>query len=48
MNRSHTTTRRTPSRARSEKTMGTVVRPREIYRRRREDLGDIGEQQKVE
>jgi hypothetical protein len=41
--RSHTTTRRTPSRARSEKTVGTVVRPRETYRRRREDLGDIGD-----
>jgi hypothetical protein len=41
--RSHTTTRRTPSRARSEKTAGTVVRPRETCRRRREDLGDIGD-----
>jgi hypothetical protein len=41
--RSHTTTRRTPSRARSEKIMGTTVRPKETYRRRREDPGDIGD-----
>jgi hypothetical protein len=41
--RSHTTTRRTLSRARSEKTAGTVVRPRETYRSRREDLSDIGD-----
>jgi hypothetical protein len=40
---SHTTTRRTPSRARSEETAGIAVRPRETYRRRREDLGNIGD-----
>jgi hypothetical protein len=41
--RSHTTTRRTPNRARSEETMGTDVRPRETYKRRREDPGDKGD-----
>jgi hypothetical protein len=40
--KNRTTTRRAPSRARGEKTAGTVVRPRETYRRRRKDLGDIG------
>jgi hypothetical protein len=38
-----TTTQRTPSRARSEETAGTAVRPRETYKRRREDPGDIGD-----
>jgi hypothetical protein len=41
--RSHTTTRSTPSRARSEETIGTTVRTRETYMRRREDSGDIGD-----
>jgi hypothetical protein len=36
-----TTTRRPPSRARGEKTAGTVVRTREVYRRRGEDLGEV-------
>jgi hypothetical protein len=40
--RSRTTTRRAPSRARGEKTAGAVIRTREVYRRRGEDLGDIG------
>jgi hypothetical protein len=40
--RSRTTTCRAPSRARSEKTAGAVIRTREVYRRRGEDLGDIG------
>jgi hypothetical protein len=41
--RSHTATRRTPSRARSEETAGTAVRTRETYTRRREDSRDIGD-----
>jgi hypothetical protein len=40
--RNRTTTLRAPSRAKGEKTTGTVVRPRQTYRRRREDFGDIG------
>jgi hypothetical protein len=32
----------TPSRARGEKTAGAVIRTREVYGRRGEDLGDIG------
>jgi hypothetical protein len=40
--RSRTTTRRTSSRARSEETVGTTVRPRGSYRRRGKDLGNIG------
>jgi hypothetical protein len=39
---SRTTIRRAPSRARGEKTAGIVVRTRGVYRRRGEDLGDIG------
>jgi hypothetical protein len=39
--RSRATTRRTSSRARSEETMGTAVRPRGSYRRRGKDLGNI-------
>jgi hypothetical protein len=41
--RSHTTTRRTPRRARSEETAGTAIRPRETYKRRRENSGNIGD-----
>jgi hypothetical protein len=39
---SRTTTRRAPNRARGEKTTVAVIRTREVYRRRGEDLGDIG------
>jgi hypothetical protein len=41
--RSRTTTWMEPSRAGGEKTAGTAFRPRQTYRRRREDLGDIGD-----
>jgi hypothetical protein len=41
--RSRTTTRRAPSKAGGEKTAGTAIRTRQTYRRRREDLGDIGD-----
>jgi hypothetical protein len=40
--RNCTTTRRARSRARGEKTTGTVIRSRQTYRRRREDFGDMG------
>jgi hypothetical protein len=48
--RSRTTTRRAPSIARGEKTAGTAIRPRQTHRRRREDLGNIGDKvrQKIE
>jgi hypothetical protein len=39
--RSRTTTQRTSSRARSEETVGTAVRPRRSYRRRGKDLGMV-------
>jgi hypothetical protein len=41
--RSHTATRRKPHRTRSKETMGTAIRTREAYRRRREDSSDIGD-----
>jgi hypothetical protein len=41
--RNHAATRRTPSRTRSEETMGTAIRIREAYRRRRDDSSDIGD-----
>jgi hypothetical protein len=40
--RSRTTTRRAPSRARGEKTTGIVIETREVYMRRGEYLGNIG------
>jgi hypothetical protein len=45
--RSHTATQRKPQGTRSKETMGTVIRTREAYRRRRrEDSSDIGNEQK--
>jgi hypothetical protein len=41
--RNRTTTRSTPSRAGGEETVGTTIITRQTYRRRREDLGGIGD-----